>query len=1271
MRSTFIASLLFLTNICFGQFKSEDGPWYAARVRDIAVGYADGLSVIYAVNAGDYSLTPRGTLVKSTDGGDTWHEIQAIQNGYSVATRRDNPQIVLVSANGDLLRSIDGGTNWTVVYAGFTASRIAFSRTNPNTVLAGSRVPFNGHSVHVSTDGGVTWTWDPTFAYLANITSIVFHPTFPSCYISGVNYSAQSPSGIWVGAPLAGWGPLLPPDIPNPKIAAFALQESNPQVLYAGTISPYGEQMQGEALYESQPPRVYKSTNAGSDWSTVGNFYASGITIDPNNSMDIIVSSDQGIMRSMNGGNSWFESNSGAVDRNILTLTSDASRGGKILGGALHSFCRSDNGGATWTEKTKGMRKAPVTAVTFHNGRGVACAGRLKYEGFLDSWIGTIHRRQSQADRWLITFANSSPEGGDAYYWNDIMSHPDRSTTIYSVGSYGEFQGSVFKSTDDGVTWSLSFRYDQNTDLTSIDFDATDPEVAFVGGYDFSTSFFESFILKTINSGHDWEVLDPGLREIRSLIIDPATTGSNRVIYVGGSSIRKSTDDGATWYDANAGAGEARTLAIDPVHPKVLYGGNANGVYRTVDGGERWQEINNGILYRNITSLLVHPNTPEIVYASSVEGEILDPIQAHVYKTTNGGQQWSEVSGSEGLPEHAIVYKLRFDDASANTVYAATDSGVYSIPHEWSGTLAANTTWRNGETYLVQGKLTVPQGVTLDIRPGAIVQFASGAGLIVDGTLHADAAQFGIQQGSPDRWYGIVLRNSSSSSINGCTISQAQYGVGLVSTTGEPQHPRITGCAITDCDVGIYVWGATEWDQQQSIFGNNIEGCTFGVVTNQGDTKCAPGFKSNIIRHSGRKGMWIERSRPMFLDNLIEMSNEEGVTCRFDGDAQFGVVAHLTPPEYNTIRNNNAVQVSAMFASPLLGLVWDESSCELISGGLNRVYHGNDNTARVYAYGPGTVVQADKCFWGWPVLASWFIEENKAQIIHRCPLKPEATSEEEMLAEAATLRAQGEYQQAISLYEDIVEHHGASDEASAAVTGLVQAYDEYAQHSGDTTAQAAVEAYLEEQAENHTNADVKTIAQLELARTYEQKQGWSEALGIYNSLLQESSDTQLKSVVFRAMVNLYAGRLGDFDHAHDVLDRMEHANLNSEHIEMAKLDVALFSGELLTLHGLGKTGASNGGIVGSDVPTRYSLEQNFPNPFNPTTEIWFKLGGDGNMSLKLYDLLGREIRTLAEGYHEQGYYNVKLDATDLASGVYFYRLTTPAFVSVKKLIVTK
>ena len=91
----------------------------------------------------------------------------------------------------------------------------------------------------------------------------------------------------------------------------------------------------------------------------------------------------------------------------------------------------------------------------------------------------------------------------------------------------------------------------------------------------------------------------------------------------------------------------------------------------------------------------------------------------------------------------------------------------------------------------------------------------------------------------------------------------------------------------------------------------------------------------------------------------------------------------------------------------------------------------------------------------------------------------------------------------------------------------------------------------------------------------------------------------------------------------------------------------------------------------NNVPEHYSLEQNYPNPFNPTTYIHFSIPKSGNVSLKVYDIQGREITEYFNEFLNAGTYNFEFDGSGLSSGVYFYRLVAGDFVSTKKMILTK
>ena len=97
------------------------------------------------------------------------------------------------------------------------------------------------------------------------------------------------------------------------------------------------------------------------------------------------------------------------------------------------------------------------------------------------------------------------------------------------------------------------------------------------------------------------------------------------------------------------------------------------------------------------------------------------------------------------------------------------------------------------------------------------------------------------------------------------------------------------------------------------------------------------------------------------------------------------------------------------------------------------------------------------------------------------------------------------------------------------------------------------------------------------------------------------------------------------------------------------------------------------GVVEIGIPVKFNLSQNYPNPFNPTTKIDFDLPQDSKVSIKVYDISGKEVSTLVNDVRTAGYYTVLFDASNLSSGVYFYRIMTGdgKFVMTKKLLLMK
>ena len=93
-------------------------------------------------------------------------------------------------------------------------------------------------------------------------------------------------------------------------------------------------------------------------------------------------------------------------------------------------------------------------------------------------------------------------------------------------------------------------------------------------------------------------------------------------------------------------------------------------------------------------------------------------------------------------------------------------------------------------------------------------------------------------------------------------------------------------------------------------------------------------------------------------------------------------------------------------------------------------------------------------------------------------------------------------------------------------------------------------------------------------------------------------------------------------------------------------------------------------------PSKFNMSQNYPNPFNPVTKIDFQISENSTVSLKIFDLTGREVQTLANGNFNAGYHTVQFDGKNLSSGIYIYKITFKlqngvTFSDLKKMTLVK
>jgi hypothetical protein len=147
---------------------------------------------------------------------------------------------------------------------------------------------------------------------------------------------------------------------------------------------------------------------------------------------------------------------------------------------------------------------------------------------------------------------------------------------------------------------------------------------------------------------------------------------------------------------------------------------------------------------------------------------------------------------------------------------------------------------------------------------------------------------------------------------------------------------------------------------------------------------------------------------------------------------------------------------------------------------------------------------------------------------------------------------------------------------------------------------------------------------------------------------------------------------GSIDAAIHRIYAVNYGDVYEETLAMTSYSVLILQGCVLNGNIYGDTAIILGvNQISTALPKSFYLFQNYPNPFNPNTKIKFQIAKLGNVKLKIYDALGREIITLVDEPLQPGTYEVDWNGTNYASGIYYYRMQSGNFVDFKKMILLK
>ena len=651
-----------------------------------------------------------------------WRSVGPFTGGRvtSVAGVAGEPNLFYMgTAGGGVWESDDYGHDWKNLTDKYfkpdtsgSVGALTVAPSNPKIIYAGSgdSAPRNtvmtGAGMYKSSDGGKTWT-NIGLNDTRIISWIIVAPDNPDVvYVAALGHLfGPSPDGGVYKSSDGGksWKKIL---YVNDETGAItlAMDPKNPQVLYATMW-----QMTRRAwTFSSGGPGsgIYKTTDGGSHWTNIshssglpaGIFGKVGIAVAPSkpNVVYALIQADYkpgkpgGLFRSDNGGQSWTLMNDSLditqrafyymrvyvdpKDANTIYLPNVgvyvSHDSGKTLTalhpphGDNHAFWINPQNPQILIEGNDGGATVSLNGGKSWSSEDNQPTGQF-YHVNLDAQY-PFHIYGAQQDRGSVESPSAVPEGGIAPVWTDVMGG-EMSWVVPTPGKPWVNYGSGY--------YSLEWRQDRRTDLVTnvspwpeYKFGLQGTDIKYRYGWWHHPVVFANadellmganVLFKTTDGGIHWTVISPDLtRDDKSKQQRPGGPISADVT-------------GEEMYDTLS------TIAVSPLNDKLIWTGSDDGlVHLTKDGGGHWSEVRPPQMPTWSIVTCIEPSHTEAGTAYvSADRYMWDDYKPYVYKTTDYGKHWTEITA--GLPDNEYVDAVRQDPDDSNLLFAGTSASVY------------------------------------------------------------------------------------------------------------------------------------------------------------------------------------------------------------------------------------------------------------------------------------------------------------------------------------------------------------------------------------------------------------------------------------------------------------------------------------------------------------------------------------------------------------------------------------------------------------------
>jgi photosystem II stability/assembly factor-like uncharacterized protein len=621
-----------------------------------------------------------GTLYRSSDGGNTWSEVPAL-NGTSVFDIEFAPApdgITYLGTQDSVRKSTDGGLSWATLNLGIGANDevfdVAIDPSDSSILWAGIADAAGSQPVNVmrSTDGGATWTdRTPPHAPMSG-RAIAIDPNDSNTVIAvfGGDFGGGE---VWVTT-----------DGGDSWMDRSAGLPGNPlnAVVYDGTRLLVG----GGLLFGSQFVGLYESPDLGVTWTPLHDgtwpvLVVEDIAVDPGDAARIFVAIDGGgVNRTTDGGATWQIGIGGTqalAGRSIRFQPANSQE--LFLGTSSLAVFHSTNGGDMFVQSSQGISQLDLFSIDSNplDPDEIAVA----FQGAND---GGVFSSTDGGTTWLL-------ESAPPTRYSNVHFAPNGTLYAISSGPSTVAQEGLYRRENNGSWTPLG--PDQGplyeSDLDTMRFSVNDPNLILLGGADFGVAGFEGTIWRTSDAGQTWtkvyevgdfqpvtdiDIVQDGLDQVMVASHDD-TSGGNQ----GG--VLRSTDGGLSWSPSGSGLPtsflRAPRLCASPSDPQAFYlsswlSFSSSGLFRTSDGGVNWASTGwtgNALA----ADVACHPTDDRVLFISlPIEG-------SQVVRSEDGGATFLPfASGLEGVTaprDLAFAGNSRLLLASSTGSYATSLAG--------------------------------------------------------------------------------------------------------------------------------------------------------------------------------------------------------------------------------------------------------------------------------------------------------------------------------------------------------------------------------------------------------------------------------------------------------------------------------------------------------------------------------------------------------------------------------------------------------------------